>query len=343
MEANGTPKRAAYADDLYCPECGYSLRGLTSDRCPECGLRLDFIESDTPLIPWERRRALGRLRAYWQTVWQVMFRTRIFCRAIYRRVSYRDAQLFRWITILHVYIPALLALAVVHVLYPNLLPLVADETGWWFVIVVGGCVLLALAALTGVPSYLFHPRSLPLAQQNRAVALSYYGCAALSLTPLALGIAGAGLAVSRTDSKLAALVTLGGLGVLVLAVIVAPLPRPFSWRTHIHPKLCLALIPLGVIALCVGAVAGDVPPRDVGAFLGAATPFALPALLLLYWFDLIALAKRTLRGALATLWVIVLVPVLWLIGCGLILVALPAVAYFLALVFYSLRGGSLPG
>ena len=25
------------ADDLYCPDCGYNLRGITSDRCPECG------------------------------------------------------------------------------------------------------------------------------------------------------------------------------------------------------------------------------------------------------------------------------------------------------------------
>jgi len=77
MEETGTTTQSPYADDLYCPECGYSLRGLTSDRCPECGLRLDFIESAVSLIPWERRRELGRIRAYWQTVLMVLTRTKI--------------------------------------------------------------------------------------------------------------------------------------------------------------------------------------------------------------------------------------------------------------------------
>ena len=31
--------------EYHCPDCGYSLRGLTSDRCPECGLVLDFIDA----------------------------------------------------------------------------------------------------------------------------------------------------------------------------------------------------------------------------------------------------------------------------------------------------------
>jgi len=29
----------AYDEDLACPECGYNLAGLPSDRCPECGLK----------------------------------------------------------------------------------------------------------------------------------------------------------------------------------------------------------------------------------------------------------------------------------------------------------------
>jgi hypothetical protein len=37
--------------------------------------------------------------------------------------------------------------------------------------------------MTGLPSYFFHPRHLPLEQQNRAVALSYYTCAPLACTP----------------------------------------------------------------------------------------------------------------------------------------------------------------
>ena len=126
-------------------------------------------------------------------------------------------------------------------------------------------------------------------------------------------------------------------------MIVALAPRPLSWHAHIHPKLCLALIPLGVIMACVGAVATNFVPREVGAFLSATSLLALAALLLLYWLDLNALARRTLRSAGATLRVIVLVPLLWLVVCGLILAGLPAVAYFAGLVFYSLRGSGLGG
>ncbi len=28
-------------EDLYCPECGYNLRGIPEDRCPECGFGYD--------------------------------------------------------------------------------------------------------------------------------------------------------------------------------------------------------------------------------------------------------------------------------------------------------------
>ena len=141
------PGGSVYADDLFCPECGYSLRGLTSDRCPECGLKLDFIESEVSLIPWERRREIGRVRAYWQTVFQVMCRNKMFCRAGYRSVSYRDAQLFRWVSILHAYATLLLVTGVVHVLHSDLIPGMADESGWWFIGLHWACVLLALLAV----------------------------------------------------------------------------------------------------------------------------------------------------------------------------------------------------
>ena len=210
--------RPAYADDLYCPDCGYSLRGLTSARCPECGLLLDFIESDTPIIPWERRADSDWFRAYWQTVRLVVLRRSVFCRAFYSPVSYAHAQAFRWVSMLHVYIPLLLWLGVVQYVYPNMLPMVADETGWWFVVFVCGCVLLALLALTGIPSYFFQPRYLSVKQQNRAIALSYYGCAPLALAApmlIALGV----LAVLGGAGPLAELAAL--LGALWLQFILA--------------------------------------------------------------------------------------------------------------------------
>jgi hypothetical protein len=45
-------------------------------------------------------------------------------------------------------------------------------------------IWLWLYAAAGVASYWFHPRRLDVQRQNRAVALSYYACAPLVLTPV---------------------------------------------------------------------------------------------------------------------------------------------------------------
>jgi hypothetical protein len=45
-------------------------------------------------------------------------------------------------------------------------------------------VLLAIVFVTGVASYWFHPRALSVVRQNRAVALSYYGCAPLAFASI---------------------------------------------------------------------------------------------------------------------------------------------------------------
>jgi hypothetical protein len=281
MGDSSTTTRSAYADDLFCPECGYSLRGLTSERCPECGLKLDFIESEVSLIPWERRREIGRVRAYWQTVFQVMFRNKVFCRALYRPVNYSAAQRFRWISVLHLYIAAVLSQGVLHALHPDMLPGAAAEVGWSFIAYGWGCVLLTLLAFTGIPGYFFHARSLPIERQNRAVALSYYGCASLALGPVAL-----------------------------LAAIVGA----SVWQTGRHEYLTWLIAALLTLAI-----------------------------LLWSWVSWSALARRALMGAGRRLLMTWTLPVLWLAVGGLILVGLPAVAYFLAIVFYSLRPVSFVG
>ncbi len=43
---------------------------------------------------------------------------------------------------------------------------------------------LFLFTATGTASYFFHPRSISITRQNRAVALSDYACAPLALTPI---------------------------------------------------------------------------------------------------------------------------------------------------------------
>ena len=95
------------SEDLFCPECAYNLRTLTSDRCPECGSSLETLRSTVSGIPWTKRDQLGWFRAYWKTVRLATFGQRKFVFEIGRPVDYADSQRFRWLTILHVYVPIL--------------------------------------------------------------------------------------------------------------------------------------------------------------------------------------------------------------------------------------------
>lgn len=180
----------AITQDLFCQRCGYNLRGLTGNRCPECGGSLDGVRSLTPQIPWMYRKEIGWWRAYWRTIRFVMFRQAQFCDEMARPVSYRDSQSFRWLTVILLSIPSALPLAASYLICrsgpsfndPILLAIVAG----WPLLIFYACWLLFLAAATGVPSYFFHPRDVPIQQQNRAVALSYYACGPLAFLTVPL-------------------------------------------------------------------------------------------------------------------------------------------------------------
>ncbi len=103
------------AQDIFCQDCGYNLRGLTGDRCPECGRSLEGLRSNVSKIPWVRRKEIGRFRAYWKTVWFVMFRQRQFCDEMARLVNYRDSQYFRWLTVLFACLPFAVAEMILQV------------------------------------------------------------------------------------------------------------------------------------------------------------------------------------------------------------------------------------
>ncbi len=195
---------AEIADELYCQDCGYNLRGLTSMRCPECGESLDAVRAMEPRLPWTHRKTLGRFRAYWKTVYFVTFRTRLFAEELARPVSYRDAQRFRWATLLHIYLPLVVATVCVYWLYapgpgpvrqfaPRLEQALASV---WPCAVFHLGLLIWLATATGLAGYFYHPRDVPVRQQNRAIALSYYTLAPLAwiAAPLMFALAGAWLA-----------------------------------------------------------------------------------------------------------------------------------------------------
>ncbi len=99
----GAQSLAPLPEGLYCPDCGYDLRSLTSTRCPECGFGLEAVRAGESQIPWTYRRELGRFRAYWKTVWLVLRWPKQFCLEVARPVSYRDSQSFRWMTVAHAY------------------------------------------------------------------------------------------------------------------------------------------------------------------------------------------------------------------------------------------------
>ena len=262
--ASSEGPKAEIRHDVFCQECGYNLRGLTSDRCPECGYSLESVRCGVPQLPWVYRKELGRRVAYWRTVWMVMFRHRRFCEEVARPVDYGDAQRFRWVTVLHVYLPILAGTILLSALAAWLEPLneaVVDRASpspleeplfgralraIWPTAAFHVCLLLFLAAATGLPSYFFHPRGVPIEQQNRAIALSYYACAALAWSPLVFVVFLAGLAVIPIHETT-------GLGLLLLAGLL-PFGQLTAWvadlihiGVRVMPQRRGRLVVLGVV------------------------------------------------------------------------------------------------
>ena len=269
-------------DDLLCPGCDYDLRGIESDRCPECGLAVDRTVG-VSRIPWAHRRRIGRARAYWRTVWLATFRTRRLAAEVDRRVDYRDAQRFRLVTV------AITTLALLGVLGAAVAvaggvadltefmpsgpdPFVINQVGVFdaFLPWAAGAIMppvlplaivLFVLMVTGVASYWFHPRSLPVARQNRAVALSYYASAPLVFLWVPAVVTAALLLLARQ----------GAAGRVVLLVEL----------------LDMLLVPLVLLALYVATLrmlrltTGSRKPRMVVAAVVVPLSWGLSALLTL--------------------------------------------------------------
>jgi hypothetical protein len=190
------PDATTIASDFLCPTCGYNLRGLTQDRCPECGSEFDRAALSNAQLPWPHRRHLGRFRSYWRTVWQVTFHPKLLAAEFCRPVDYAAAQRFRWFTIFWIWLPFLCSTIITHAnnhedyLCLKSAGLIPDL---WLSLAAHLTLILALAVLTGVPTYFFHPRRLPVEFQNRGIALAYYACAPLAWMPV---VYAAGLLVS---------------------------------------------------------------------------------------------------------------------------------------------------
>jgi hypothetical protein len=113
------------------------------------------------------------------------------------------------VTLVHAFVPVVLVALLAYAMVPPELeydgglgqimtmgPAASGLTFWdrayadvWPVAIAVVCFGLLMVAASGTPSYLLHPRTVPVRQQNAAIALSYYACGPLALAP-AIAIAG---------------------------------------------------------------------------------------------------------------------------------------------------------
>ncbi len=239
----GAGVEATFLDDALCPECSYSLRGLTGERCPECGTPLESLRSPQSRIPWVQRRTRGVFPAYWQTVLFVMFSYRRFRAEIVRPVNLRDAQTFRWTVVLIAWLSLLAVWPLWRVVHPRTFQLHAATAPATLNAAVALGLLAFLALLSGVHTYFFHPWFMPRILQNRAVALSYYMIAPLALMPVLVAVGAVGVWLGlRANFKI------DELAVAVAAAMLALIGVP--WILDLV-RLADALFHRGPYTLCV--------------------------------------------------------------------------------------------
>jgi hypothetical protein len=267
----------AAALELFCTKCGYSLRGLPRPICPECGDDATPYLAGVSQIPWLRVSGWLHPAAFWKTVFQVSFRDPGRLRfELIRDVDYRHTRAFAWLGALFGWLT--LPLATIGFYFGSLstdIRHLPDEPGFWSCTAFACLVTLVwMLVLSGLHTYFFHPRSLPVAIQNRTLALSYLAAGPLALFPL--------------------------VPLLVLICILA-IPARYD-----------------IVRILVG--------------------WSIPAAALLLWYRRVVsfaepLLRNTFRGwMLALLW-----PVAVLLLTAILLVVIPFIAFFLAVVFVSLK------
>lgn len=140
-------------------------------------------------IPWVQRQTTGRVRAYFRTVSLSIVRPGRLAGETEQPVSFRDALLFRRITAALATF-SVIAAALIFIgwiddgSYLQTYQLWRYEPEWLGLPVYCAAIWFFFLTAAGVGSYWFHPRSRSIAQQNRAIAISYYAAGPLALTPL---------------------------------------------------------------------------------------------------------------------------------------------------------------
>jgi hypothetical protein len=243
-------------DAPLCPNCGYDLRGFAAERCSECGQALDWANLRTSGFPWVRRRQIGSIAAYVQTVWRVTIGSRVLRHEAGKPQLLADARSFRRITAVIVaaaFVGTFIAIVIanggteflgiespVH-FSPHTPHWMQDVVVPWsaaarLLPVTCACLALMTFQLAGVPAYLLRlPRGAAV-QQERAEAISCYAVAPMAwLGVAALAAATIGLLGWINDAPLlmdrvllAIHVAIAGLA-LLLSVI-----RAIQWVVRVR-------------------------------------------------------------------------------------------------------------
>jgi hypothetical protein len=186
-----------HSTDVFCPHCGYNVRGLASSICPECGQQFDRAALAQVKLPWTNRRRIGRFRAYWQTVRMACSRPWQLPDEINAPLLLADAKKFWVITCVLGWTPFLIGAAMladeVRQSFTNVTPapqstIRAIVSAWPIAFFAAGALLWLLAA-SGIAGYFCSPKHISIERQNKAIALCYYACAPLAwAAPAAIGL-----------------------------------------------------------------------------------------------------------------------------------------------------------
>jgi len=198
-----------------CPACDYDLRGIQSSNCPECGLPI----GDTPAlkIPWEDRGEIGRVRAFWKTVYLVVFQPARFAIAVGWPMDVRSAYMFRlWVTILAAVPPTLILLLVIwreggtgFLALTSSVTLdsegsstalqelaIAWSAGATLLPVLPIGALVAMWFVTGSAKFWYTAKTLEAPRRQRVATLGHYACAPLAWAAVPAGAFALGMLLS---------------------------------------------------------------------------------------------------------------------------------------------------
>ena len=212
-------------------------------------------------IPWERRRELGSFRAFFQTVFLVSARKGDLSVLLDEPVCMDSAGCFRRTAILYaVLATGANALVTVSALQRHgvLAGTAKDALASSLGIVLGTVVLaIGLRAVTGAVPWFACPKDTDEETQDRAIALSYYTSAPLSLllaTPIILGVC---LALTPLRYYWVVFVFVGALGLLELLhwyTIVLRGIHSLAGRSARRTALAAVCIPLFWLAVQTGVI-----------------------------------------------------------------------------------------